>query len=139
MHQQIRHVNADVSSVGENRPIKDCTGKLHMCKNTHLQFFFSLRLFLFQGSPQRITAFHFDLFFVTSTLTPTTCMSSFIASINLPFGRPLGLLPGSCISSILLPMSPLSLLCTCPKHLSLVSLAFSPSLPVYMQRLKLTS
>ena len=45
-------------------------------------------------------------------------------------GLPLHLLPGSSISSILLPMYPLSLLCTWPNHLNLASLAFSPSLPV---------
>ena len=43
--------------------------KRHMCtKNKDI--FFSLQLFPFQGLPQRITAFHFDLFFVSSTLTP---------------------------------------------------------------------
>ena len=62
-------------------------------------FFFFLRLFPFQALPQRITVFHFTLFSVSSTLTPTTCMSSFTASIYLLFGRPLGLLPGSSISS----------------------------------------
>uniref|UniRef100_A0A3P8VTU0 Anion exchange protein n=1 Tax=Cynoglossus semilaevis TaxID=244447 RepID=A0A3P8VTU0_CYNSE len=36
----------------------------------------------------------------------------------------------SSISNILLPMYPLSLLCTCPNHLNLASLAFSPNLPV---------
>ena len=77
--------------------------------------FFSLRHFPFQVLPQRIPVFHFDLFFVSSTLTPTTCMS-FTASIYLLFGLPLGLLPGSSISNILLPMYPLSLLCTCPNH-----------------------
>ena len=63
-------------------------------------FFFSLRLFPFQGLPQQITIFHFNLFFVSSTLTPTTCMSSFTASINLFFGLPLRLLPGFQVYSI---------------------------------------
>ena len=90
-------------------------------------FFFSLRLFSFQASPQRITVFHFDIFFVSSTLTPTTCMCSLTTSINLLFGLPLRLLPGSSISSILLPMYPLSLLCTCPNHLNLSSFSSKPS------------
>ena len=85
-----------------------------------------LAAFPFSGVATANHRFHFNLFFVSSTLTPTTCMSSFTASINLLFGRPLGLLPGSSVSS-LLPMSPLSLLCTCPSHLNLASLAFSPS------------
>ena len=33
-------------------------------------FFFSLWLVPFQRLPQRITAFHFNLFFASSTLTP---------------------------------------------------------------------
>ena len=94
--------------------------------------FFSLLLFPFQELPQQITVFHFNLIFVSSTLTPTTCMSFFTASTNLLFGLPLCLLPGSSISSILLPMYPLSLLCTCPNHLNLAFLAFSPSLHVWV-------
>ena len=84
----------------------------------------------FLGLPQWITAFHFNLFSVSSTLTLATCMSSLTASINLLFSLPLPLLPGSSISSILLPMYPLSLLCTCPNHLNLASLVFSPNIPV---------
>ncbi|KAF7644146.1 hypothetical protein LDENG_00020260, partial [Lucifuga dentata] len=53
-------------------------------------------------------------------------MSSFTTSINLLFGLPLGLLPGSSNLSILLPICSLSLLCTCPNHLSLASLTLSP-------------
>ena len=108
-----------------------CYQMLFQAKAQMSYFFFSLRLFPFQGLPQRITAFHFNLFFVSSTLTPTTCMSSFTASINLLFGLPLRLLPGSSISSILLPMSPLSLLCTCllrcctALHIIMASASFS--------------
>ena len=43
--------------------------------------------------------FPFQPVSVSSTLTPTTCMSSLTASINLVFVLPLGLLPGSSISS----------------------------------------
>ncbi|KAK2863476.1 hypothetical protein Q5P01_003009 [Channa striata] len=49
-------------------------------------------------------------------------MSSVRTSIYLLLGRPLALLPGSSISNILLPIYSLSLLCTCPNHLSLASL-----------------
>uniref|UniRef100_A0A3P8VS09 Estrogen-induced osteoclastosis regulator 1 n=1 Tax=Cynoglossus semilaevis TaxID=244447 RepID=A0A3P8VS09_CYNSE len=51
-------------------------------------------------------------------------MSSLTASIYLLFGLPLFLLPGSSISNILLPMYPLSLLCTCPNHLNLSTDSF---------------
>ena len=71
--------------------------------------FFSLWLFPFQGLPQRITMFHFNLFFVSSTLTPVTCMSFFTASINLLFGLSLHLIPCNSIFSILLPMYPLDI------------------------------
>ena len=47
--------------------------------------FFSIWLVPFQGFPQRITVFHFNLFSVSSTLTPTTCMTSPTASIYLVF------------------------------------------------------
>ena len=50
-------------------------------------------------------------------------MSSFISSINLLFGLPLDLLSGSSNLIILLLIYSLSLLCTCPNHLSLT---FSP-------------
>ena len=62
---------------------------------TAMDIFFSLRLFPFQGLLKRITVFHFNLFFVSST----TCMSSFTASIYLIFILPLHRLPGSSISS----------------------------------------
>ncbi|KAF7650345.1 hypothetical protein LDENG_00127500, partial [Lucifuga dentata] len=88
-------------------------------------FFFSFRLSL-QGSPQRIICLHLTLSSASSSLTPTNFMSSFTTSINLLFGLPLGLLPGSSNLSILLPICSLSLLCTCPNHLSLASLTLSP-------------
>ncbi|KAF7663340.1 hypothetical protein LDENG_00211810, partial [Lucifuga dentata] len=87
--------------------------------------FFSFRLSL-QGSPQRIICLHLTLSSASSSLTPTNFMSSFTTSINLLFGLPLGLLPGSSNLSILLPICSLSLLCTCPNHLSLASLTLSP-------------
>ncbi|KAF7643833.1 hypothetical protein LDENG_00232430, partial [Lucifuga dentata] len=66
-------------------------------------FFFSFGLSL-QGSPQRIICLHLTLSSASSSLTPTNFMSSFTTSINLLFGLPLGLLPGSSNLSILLPI-----------------------------------
>ncbi|KAF7688101.1 hypothetical protein HF521_014107, partial [Silurus meridionalis] len=60
---------------------------------------------------------------------PTTCMSSLTTSINLLLGLPLFLFPGGSILSILLPIHPMSLLCTCPNHLNLASLTLSPKRP----------
>ena len=79
--------------------------KLH----TSSPFPFGLSLFRGRHSD---SLFHFNLFSASSTLTPTTCVSFFTASVNLLFG----LLPGGSTSSILLPMCPLSLLCTRPNH-----------------------
>ncbi|KAF7648837.1 hypothetical protein LDENG_00151040, partial [Lucifuga dentata] len=67
-------------------------------------FFFSFRLSL-QGSPQRIICLHLTLSSASSSLTPTNFMSSFTTSINLLFGLPLGLLPGSSNLSIHLVLS----------------------------------
>ncbi|KAF7653156.1 hypothetical protein LDENG_00086470, partial [Lucifuga dentata] len=104
-----------------------------MIKHQHLFYCFSWVVFFFfsfwlslQGSPQRIICLHLTLSSASSSLTPTNFMSSFTTSINLLFGLPLGLLPGSSNLSILLPICSLSLLCTCPNHLSLASLTLSP-------------
>ena len=56
-------------------------------------------------------------------LTPTICTTSFTMTINLLFGLPIYLLPGTSFLSIVLPVS---LHCTCPKHLNLASLTLSP-------------
>ena len=67
-----------------------------------------------QGSPQPI--FHIQLFLssVSSSVTSTSATSPFITSINLLFGLPRFLFPGSSIISILLPIYPSSFLRTCP-------------------------
>ncbi|KAF7706413.1 hypothetical protein HF521_019667 [Silurus meridionalis] len=57
------------------------------------------------------------------------CMSSLTTSINLLLGLPLFLLPGGFILGILLPIYPLSLLCTGPNHLSQASLTLYPKRP----------
>ena len=48
--------------------------------------------------------------------SPTTYMSSLSTSMNLLFGRPLCLLPGSSIFIILQTIYSPSLFCTCPYH-----------------------
>jgi len=75
-----------------------------------------------QGSPQCL---HLSLSSVSSSLTPTNFISSFTTPINLLFGLPQGLLPGGSNLSILLPIYSLSIVCTCPNHLSLASLTVS--------------
>ncbi|MCJ8731787.1 hypothetical protein PDJAM_G00203550 [Pangasius djambal] len=64
----------------------------------------------YQGSPQRFITLHLSLSSASSTLAPTSFISSFITSIYLLFGFPLRLLPGSSMSNILLPIYSLSLL-----------------------------
>ncbi|KAK3509511.1 hypothetical protein QTP70_035170 [Hemibagrus guttatus] len=51
------------------------------------------------GSPQRIIFLHLSLSSASSTLAPTSFISSLIPSIYLLFGLPLCLLPGSSIKS----------------------------------------
>ncbi|KAK3567837.1 hypothetical protein QTP86_027362, partial [Hemibagrus guttatus] len=63
-----------------------------------------------KGSPQRIISLHLSLSSASSTLAPTSFISSLIPSIYLLFGLPLCLLPGSSMSNILLPIYSLSLL-----------------------------
>ncbi|KAF7698365.1 hypothetical protein HF521_004875, partial [Silurus meridionalis] len=65
------------------------------------------------GSPQRIICLHTLLSSTSAFFKPTICMSSLTTSINLLLGLPLFLLPGDSILSILLPIYPMSLLCTC--------------------------
>ncbi|KAK3530847.1 hypothetical protein QTP70_002884 [Hemibagrus guttatus] len=65
-----------------------------------------------KGSPQRIISLHLSLSFASSTLAPTSFISSLIPSIYLLFGLPLCLLPGTSMSNqyILLPIYSLSIL-----------------------------
>lgn len=58
---------------------------------------------------------------LSSSLTPTHLMPSFTSSINLLFGSLQGLVPANSNPGIL-PLTK-SLLCTCPNHISLASLA----------------
>ena len=50
---------------------------------TYHIFFFSIWFVPFKGLPQRITVFHYNLFSVSSTVSPTNCMSSLHASTYL--------------------------------------------------------
>ena len=81
-------------------------------------FFFSSWLVPFQGFPQRI---------IVSISTRSLCIFHYLYLLShcILFGQPLRLLPGCSISSILLPMYPLSFLCTCLNHLNLASLALT--------------
>lgn len=65
-------------------------------------FFFQCFCWLYLEVPKsasflQIICFHSILFSTSSTLTPTTCMCSLIASINVLYGLPPFLLPGSSI------------------------------------------
>ena len=72
---------------------------------------FSIQLVPIRELPQRIIAFHFNLFCIFHS-DSNTCRSSLTVSIHL-FGLGLCLLLARSISKILLTMFPLSL-CTCP-------------------------
>ncbi|KAF7692621.1 hypothetical protein HF521_010231, partial [Silurus meridionalis] len=79
-----------------------------------------------KGSPQRIIHIYTPLSSTSDSFNPTTCMSSLTTFIYLLFGLSFLLLPGGAILSILLPIYPMSLLCTCPNHLNRASLTLSP-------------
>ena len=66
--------------------------------------------FSLQGSPQWIIHLHSILSSASFSVTSTSAMSSLATSINLLFGRPLFLFPGSSILNILLPIYPSSFL-----------------------------
>ena len=80
-----------------------------------------------QGWPQRIIILQTFLSSTSVSFAPTSPMSSFTTSTNLLFGLPLLLFPGNSISIIFLTTYSLSLLMTCPYHLSLPSLIFNPN------------
>ena len=75
---------------------------------------------------QQIICLHLTPSSKSSSLTTNNFKSSFSPSINLLFGLSLDLLIGSSNLVILLPIYSLSLLWTCPNHLSLVSLSLLP-------------
>ncbi|KAM8867112.1 uncharacterized protein ACB058_005233 [Synchiropus picturatus] len=65
--------------------------------------------FSLQGWPQQIILLHLTLSSASSSLKPPNLMSSFTTSINLLFGLPLHLLPGSSNLNIFLPIKNLSI------------------------------
>ena len=80
-----------------------------------------------RGLPQRVMLLHSILFSMPFCLAPTSSIFSFTTFRNLLFGLPLFLFPSNSISITLLPTYSLSLLMTCPYHLSLPSLVFIPN------------
>lgn len=92
----------------------------HACVRAHFIFFLSSSSSL-QGSNSISSA--------SSSLTLTISISSFTPSINVLSALPPGLLPASShlstlyISHYIYPINSLSLLCTCPNHLSPASLS----------------
>ena len=87
--------------------------------------------FPYSGSPQRVFFLHTPLLTTSSSTTPTLSISSRTTSNHLFLGLPLFLLPGTSISSVLLPTYSASLLFTCPYHCSLAPLIFSPNLAIF--------
>ena len=65
----------------------------------------------------------------SSSTTHSSRISQFTRSRHLPLGLPLGRLPGISMSITCLRLLSCSLRCTCPNHLSLLSLCFLYSLP----------
>ena len=82
-----------------------------------------------QGSTHRIFYLHSALFSASSSVTSTTVISSLTASIYLLSDLPRFQFSGRSNLSILIPIYPSSILRTCPNHLSLASLVFSPNRP----------
>ena len=108
-------------------------------------FFFSSSLRVpSQALPQRITVFHFNLFFASSTLTLTTCLSSFTASINLLPGRSVSRFSYQCLhcpSFRQICLNQLVWLALCHKQTSqwqmiVISAIISRSTPIFFTRIK---
>ena len=82
-----------------------------------------------QGSAVRIRRLQKILSSASSGTTRSSRMSWSTRSRHLPLGLPLGRLPGISMSIICLRLLSCSLRCTCPNHLSLLSLALLFILP----------
>ena len=76
-----------------------------------------------EGSAVRISRLQKFLSSVSAGTTRSSRMSRFTRSRHLPLGLPLGRLPGISMSITCLRLLSCSLRCTCPNHLSLLSLA----------------
>lgn len=74
---------------------------------------------LLSAAPFRqFISLHLTLSFASSSITPNLCMFSFGVYVNLLCSLTL---------CVLCPVYPLSLLCTCPNHLRIASLTWSPN------------
>ena len=82
-----------------------------------------------EGSAVRIRRLQKFLSSASSGTTRSSRMSRFTRSRHLPLGLPLGRLPGISMSITCLRLLSCSLRCTCPNHLSLLSLALLFILP----------
>ncbi|XP_061651367.1 mitochondrial 2-oxodicarboxylate carrier isoform X2 [Phyllopteryx taeniolatus] len=113
---------------GLNKGLTSTLGRHGVFNMIYFGFYFNVKdaIPASPGSPQRVILFHVGLSPASSSGTPTALMSSLTTSINLLFGLPLALLPGSSILIVLLPIYSLFLLWTCPNHRSLLSLTWSP-------------
>ena len=77
------------------------------------------------GSAARILDFHNVLSLTSSGVIRSACMSLRTQSIHLPLGLPLGLFPGTLMSTTALTLLFSSILCMCPYQRSLISLTIS--------------
>ena len=85
-----------------------------------------LRLFPTRwGSAAQILDFQNVLSWASAGVTRSSSISLWTQSIHLPLGFPLGLFPGTIISTIALTSLFSSILCMCPYQCSLISLTFS--------------
>ena len=82
-----------------------------------------------EGSAVRICRLQKFMSSASSGTTRSSRMSRFTRSRHLPLGLPLGRLPGISMSITCLRLLSCSLRCTCPNHLSLLSLALLFILP----------
>ena len=83
------------------------------------------------GSSARILDFQNVLSWASSGVIRSSCMSLRTQSIHLPLGLPLGLFPGTLMSTTALNSLFSSILCMCPYQRSLISMTFSCILFTY--------
>ena len=103
---------------------------MHTEQNPNLSLhFFTSRALSGEGSAVRIRRLQKFLSTASSGTTRSSRMSRSTRSRHLPLGLPLGCLPGISMSIPCLRLLSCSLRCTCPNHLSLLSLALLFILP----------
>ena len=104
-------------------------GSLDFTLKSTLHFTSLLAPYPGEGSAVRIRRLQKFLSSASSGTTRSSRMSRFTRSRHLPLGLPLGRLPGISMSITFLRLLSCSLRCTCPNHLSLLSLALLFILP----------